>query len=485
MNHKHFATSLPLLFSCILSLCPVVPCEEIPHHQIVIAGAGLPGLISAYYLRDYDVQILESSQNAGGGKSLSDYYQMFAYSKSMPFPNLPKGAMRDIAEQLNLSPVRVSPPAFSYYYAGPNYYDTIPGLIQLLKEHSQPGEFETFQSTVASLYINYKDIPFYSTESPIAALDSLTVKEWFEKEKFPAFYLEYFNAIIRGIYNANVDELSAMTFLRWLGETFCSQENSIDATQFYTFKNGMKDLLEPLCASLQNNLLYGQTVLSISRSAGKMLVQYLDKNNTVHKVTADAVISSIAAKGTISLASGCLSAEQIEIGGSIPYSSSLRMYFKVAKPSLPSSGELFYPVSFFFNRIAHRTGMIPSTLLGAPQVFYCYIPPQNIADVALTSLTDAEILAKTVADIAKIAPLINSSIMESSINRYKSGHPVFTVHSYERMARLNTLQGNGFYFDQDFLTYPTLEGAMDAGYLTAAKVRQTITSSTKNAKYYQ
>ena len=485
MRNKLFVKCLSCIGFYILSFCPIVQSEEIPHHQIIVAGSGLSGLISAFYLKDYDIQVLESYTEAGGFRASTSYYQMFAYSHSMVFPDKPKGVMRDIADQLNLAPVQVPTPAFSCYYSGIDYYPSVSGITALLNEHSQPGEFDAFVQTVSSACQNYKEIPFYTPDSPIAELDALSVKSWFEKEKLPAFYLEYFNGMIRGLFNASAEEISAMSFLRILGQIFCSNENSIDGTLYYTFPNEMKDLLTPLTAALQDKILYRKSILNIKREGSLMAVEYKDENGISHKVTADAVISSISAKGTISLVSGCMSAEQNDILSKAVTTSSLRTFLKVAKPSIPTGGEFFYPNNFFFTLLYHRTGMIPPKLLGAPHQFYCYIPPQSAASSTIMSLPDTEILEKTVNDAEKIAPLIRSSIMESTITRYSNSHPFLNTGAYQRMARFNDLQGNGLYFANDYFTSPTLEGAIDAGYVAAAKVKKVLASSSHQSILYK
>ena len=87
----------------------------------------------------------------------------------------------------------------------------------------------------------------------------------------------------------------------------------------------------------------------------------------------------------------------------------------------------------------------------------------------MLELSDKELLSRVLASLDKVLPGSSAKVTGHEITRFRYGFPVMTPGSYQRMMKLDKIDGEGLILAGDYLIYPTFEAAASSGYLAAEK----------------
>ncbi len=491
----------PPLLITVLSVIPLLTLAEdttttdttpAATAQVVVIGAGIAGLTAAYFLKDCDLKVLEQTDQVGG-RTKSGNYQGFTYAKGTEYLGKPEGALAKLVTDLKLSPKEIPAPMDAHFYGDKFYYGS-DGLALMYLEQSSIEEYNRFVKTIQDYAADYDEIPEFDLNSPLAKLDNLTVRQWFDQEKFPAIFYETYNVAARGLFGANIDEISALSFIPEISFDYEGDEpiattavaeldNSPDtesgeSTDSYSFFTGITEVTTALGQELKNQLQLNATVTSVTQRNNLYWISYQDKTGLTQSLTAKVVVLAVPAPVALTLAPTILSEEQKRILQQIPYASYLTVAVFSKTPIFNQAFDLAVPNGYFFTDVydstrvqrhedvslAHQTDYIASV----------YVAPNSYQDQSLLKLTDEEILNKVYTDLEKLFPGAKDKVLGYDLQRFNYAYPVMTIGAYQRLTRLHEITTGNLLLAGDYTIYPTFEAAVESGYLAAQKAMATL-----------
>lgn len=490
MNRRKFlAVAGSCLGSNLLVGCGDSSGEEvaaaIESHQIdcdvIVLGAGAAGLTAAWHLNErYSVKVLEKNSRVGG-KAITGSRNGFYYAKGTEYLGEAQGTLKTIIDKLKLQPREIPAPSDVHFHQGQFFYGDDGIALQMIQESSL-AEYNRFVKTIKDTFALYKDIPDLDLSSNIAKLDDLTVRQWFDQHQFPEIFYQIYNVSSKGLFGANIDEISALSYL---SELYFDFENDVPITNVdelensalpgqgrtytYTFEHGIAEVTDAMAHALGNKLQLNSSVTSVLKTKNGYTVSYLDGAGMSRSLSSRAVIVATPAPIALQIASAALSAEQRLIMEQIHYAPYVTIALFSNEAIFNKGFDLAVPEGYFFTDIYDSTWVQRSYDATVRErkdaIMSVYIAPPNSQDTALLSMSDEELLNHVYKDLEKIYPGAAKKIVGVDIQRFKYAYPVMSKGAYRRLTRLHAISNNGLLLAGDYMIYPTFEAAIESGFL--------------------
>jgi protoporphyrinogen oxidase len=460
-------------------------------YEVIVVGGGIAGLTAAYFLDDddYDVLLLEKEDRVGG-RAVSGSYAGFDYAQGTEYLGEPYGALKKIIRNLDIRTREIPSPMDAHFYDGEFYYGE-EGLALMYLEYTSLDEINWFVEAVQEVYDDYNDIPYFDLESDLAELDQMTAEDWFDRQDFEDIFYDTYNVAARGLFGANLDEISALSYIPELGFDFEDVDPIEDPddlsntypkgsweTEAYTFETGITEVTQALADALGDSIRLQATVTRVEMRDGIYWVTYQDQNEQEHQVSAQAVILAVPAPVTLWLAPTLLSTEQTSLLEQIDYAAYVTVSLFSEVPIFDGAFDLAVPDGYFFTDVYDSTWVqryYDSTLAEKSEsVLGVYIAPDSYRDRSLLEMSDEQILANVYADLGRIFPGIEDKVVGYDIQRFPYAYPVMTLGAYERLTRLHEITQGGLLLAGDYMIYPTFEAAAESGYLAAEKAMDEL-----------
>jgi protoporphyrinogen oxidase len=453
-------------------------------HDVIIVGAGMAGLTAAFHLKNYDIVVLEK-EGRPGGKAVSYKLGDFSCAMGAEYIGKPTEEIGKIVRALKLTPVQIPSPMDAAWQDGELYLGET-GIASLYVRRVGVNEYNRFRSAMQEFTLQYEEIPRFDPDSELAALDDISAKDWLNRMKFPEIFHQRYNVTARGVFGANLGEISALCALPEIAFDYedarliKENENPANetgqgkrATEAYTFKTGLTELTDALTADLGDRLRLNAAVLSVRTANGRCEVTYHVAKAGERTISARVVILAVPAPIALKIAGDALGTEQKELLSKIPYSTYATASFTSKTPIFDRAFDLAAPDGFFFTDIYDATWVQrfcdPDPLKLTGYVTTVYIPPESCANPKLMQMTDEEILAAVRADLERVLPGAGAKIIASRVERFPYAFPVMTLGAHKRLMRLHAITAGRLLLAGDYMVYPTFEGAAKSGYLAARK----------------
>lgn len=468
---------------------PAAPPGVSETHDVVIVGAGIAGLSAGYFLKDLDVQILEKSSRIGG-RADSGTYQGINYAMGAEYLGRPQSALRTIVNGLGMTPREIPSPMDASIRGDGQIFWGDEGRDLMFTTFGGVEAYNRLISVVADLYQEYEDVPDFDPNSDLADLDSITVRQWLEREGFSAFFAERFNVMARGIFGANIDEISALCFISELGfdmagqdliddpASLSNQPDPNDHSEAYTFNGGLTTLTNRLAANLGTRIQLDTTVTEVSQLGDWLLVSSQNRSGLASVVGARVVILAAPAPIALKLAGSVLTAKQKEIMGQIQYAPYATVALFTDQAIFDRAFDLSVPDGLCFTDLYDSTWvdrhLDASVASKSFRVLGAYASATSFRDTAFSSLSDDQLLQRVYADLDKVFPGASGRVTGHDIRRYPYAYPVMTLGAYRRLTELHAITNGPLQLAGDYMVYPTFEAAADSGRLAASKARAQL-----------
>ncbi len=462
--------------------------ESQAEHDVIIVGAGIAGLTAAYFLEgeEYDVLVLEKEDRVGG-RAISGTYAGFSYAQGTEYLGEPYGALKKVIRDLDIETKEIPSPMDARFFDGEFYYGE-EGLALMYLEYSSLDELNWFIEAVQEIYDEYDDIPYFDLESDLAELDEITAEDWFDQQDFDDIFYDTYNVAARGLFGANLDEISALSYIPELGFDFedvdpLDTDDIADlsntypkgswSTEAYTFETGITEVTNALADALGGSIQLNSTVTGVEKRAGLYWVSYQDQNEQIYQISADVVILAVPAPIALWLAPTLLSPEQKSILEQVEYSPYVTVSLFSEQPVFNRAFDLAVPDGYFFTDVYDSTWVqryYDLALADKPEsVMGIYVAPDSFRDRSLLEMSDGQILERVYTDLKRIFPDVQDEIVGYEVQRFPYAYPVMTLGAYQRLTRLHEITEGGLLLAGDYMIYPTFEAAAESGYLAAEK----------------
>lgn len=469
-----------LLGGCGGEVASAIELNQIDY-DVIVLGGGAAGLTAAWHLNDrFSVKVFEKNSRVGG-KAITGSRNGFSYAKGTEYLGEAQGTLKTMIDKLKLQPREIPAPSDIHYHKGQFYYGDDGIALQMIQESSL-AEYNRFVKTIKDTFSLYKDIPDLDLKSDIAKLDDLTVRQWFDRNKFPEIFYHIYNVSSKGLFGANIDEISALSFI---SELYFDYENdspiaSVDElensdlqgqgrTYTYTFEHGIAEVTDALANALGSKVQLNSTVTSVVKGKNGFQVNYLDGSGLSRTSTSRLVILATPAPIALQVASAVLNDEQKSIMEQVRYSPYITIALFSNEPIFNKGFDLAVPEGYFFTDIYDSTWVQryddASLRDRKDSIMSIYIAPQNSQDTALLNLSDEELLARVYKDLEQIYPGAAKKVVGVDIQRFKYAYPVMTKGAYRRLTRLHAISTSGLLLAGDYMIYPTFEAAVESGFL--------------------
>lgn len=473
------------LLLCSTSSTPVLAAApDTPTYEIIVVGAGIAGLTAAYFLQDCHLKVLEKN-NYVGGRTVSGTYQGFVYAKGTEYLSKPEGTLATLIQALKLQPKEIPAPMDAHFHNNQFYYGE-DGMALLYIEQSSLVDYNRFVKLIQTDDQEYEEVPNFDFTSQLADLDNLTVRQWFDKQKFPTIFYDAYNIATRGLFGANLDEISALSVIPEIAFDYENAEPIKDIgtldnsptptnqeTGAYTFLTGITAVTTAMTHPLQDKIQLNATVTNISQQNDRYLITYTDNQGSTHSLAAKVVILAVPAPITLKLVPTLLSDEQKKLMQQISYASYVTVALFSEERIWDKAFDLAMPEGYFFTDVYDSTWIqrhYDDSLQDQPAgIMTIYIPPKSYQDQSLLKMTEEEILRNVYADLDKVFPGVPDKIVGYDLQRFPYAYPVMTLGAYKRLTRLHEITQGGLLLAGDYLIYPTFEAAVESGYLAAQK----------------
>jgi len=455
-------------------------------YDVVIVGGGISGLSAAWHLRDRDILLLEKKDRVGG-KAVSGTYGGFTYALGAEYLGQPEGVLAEIIHTLGLQLKEIPEPMDGKYLNG-TFYIGEDELDEMMEDYSSASEVQRFKQTFLGYYDEYEEIPDYNpATSALTGLDLISAQQLFNQKSFAAIFTEVYNVYSRGLFGANLNEISAMCSVPEIAYDYYesssrrrSRAAGAGGSEAYTFLTGLTELTDAMAAHMAASIQVNATVTAVTGTDGSYVVTYQDIHGAMHEIEAQSVVLAVPAPVALSIASSVLSAAQKTILEQIHYSPYATVAFHSAQPIFRSAFDLAMPNGYFLTDLYDSTWVQryydPALSNQQQSVVTAYVAPQTYTDRFLLALSDADLVQTLSTNIASVLPGFEGQFTGYEIQRFKYAYPVMTVGAYSRVTQLHQLTRGGLQLAGDYMIYPTFEAAADSGKLAADKIQALFKS---------
>lgn len=450
-------------------------------HDVIVLGGGIAGLTAAWYLKDrYSVKVLEKNDRVGG-RTITGIRNGFFYAKGTEYLGEPDGAIQAIIAKLGIQPREIPSPSDVHYHKGQFYYGDDGIALQMIQESSL-SEYNRFVRTIQNTFADYDDIPELDVNSEVAKLDNITVREWFDQNKFPEIFKQIYNVSAKGLFGANIDDISALSYLSEIYFDYESAqpiasvdelENSDvqgkERTYTYSFGTGITEVTDALAIALGNRVQVSSTVTAVTKDKDGYKIHYMDGSGKSQTLTSRVVVLAVPAPIALQVASAVLKDEQKALMEQVSYSSYATIALFSDEPIFNKGFDLAVPDGYFFTDVYDSTWVqryYDHSLQGRKDsIMSVYVAPHNYQDTTLLNMSDEQLLGRVCQDLEKIYPGVKGKIVGVDVQRFQYAYPVMTLGAYKRLTRLHEISEGSLLLAGDYMIYPTFEAAVESGFL--------------------
>ncbi|MGC8658506.1 MAG: flavin monoamine oxidase family protein [Desulfomonilaceae bacterium] len=461
------------------------------HKEVVVVGGGMAGLTAGFFLKDRDILVLEKTNHYGGIIDTGSFGG-FNYPKGPAYIGTPQGPLETLIAEMALKPVEIPEPSQCFFYDGKFYFGN-KGVAKLFKEKGGAKDYQRFVEAVGKLANVYQKSHASDLPPELAELDRITAKQWFDKQNLPHIFTEFFDSQARGVFGAGLEKISALSFVPEIGLQFESLEvekakqKSADVEEApeeqkgsgaYTFLNGLSELPEAIVRKLANKTRLGCDVTKISRQDRSFAVHYVDQKGADHLVEADSVIIAIPAPIAREIGKEILNDEQRMLLGNIKYSGYISVSLFCSSPIFDRSFALSVGHGFSFSDLYDASWVQRAydkdLSKNSERILCAHVPPTFEGYGKIDELPDEALAKRVVSDLEKIFPDAGTKILGHDIRRMRQAFPVMAPGAYQTISRLNEINRGRALLAGDYLIYPSIEAAVESGYLAATKLNQVL-----------
>lgn len=437
-----------------------------PQYEYVVVGAGSAGLSAAYKLKSLEKEFIVLEKNERpGGIAENGTHGHFHYAKGTEYLGEPEGYLAEVIQDLRIPMVEIPSPMDASFFEG-NMYIGGQELARLTIEHAGEQEFQKFITLLNST----KELTF----KELRKLDTVSAKEWLDAHKISPFIQQRYNVMARGLFGANLTEISALSFIPEAIFDYVDVEDVSDLTEpdatshseSWTTQTGIASIATAIASELNKQIHYHSSVNKISKAEIGYKVEFI-RDGELHTLTTEKVILATSAPVAAYLAKEVLSNEQKNILEQVEYA----QYATVA---------LFSDVPIFNQAfdLAILDGQVITDLYDATWVERYYSPelrdvkeyvasvymaPQGVADKSLLKSSDAELMAIIFNELNLVVPDLKEKVIGYDIKRFYHAYPVFNKGYFTRLYQLKSTL-SGVYLAGDYMAYPTFDAAFESGY---------------------
>ncbi|MGC8605798.1 MAG: FAD-dependent oxidoreductase, partial [Desulfomonilaceae bacterium] len=290
-------------------------------------------------------------------------------------------------------------------------------------------------------------------------------------------------------FGAGLQQISALSFIPEIGFQFDTQVskrklNDSEQTEetpdkekgsgAYTFTNGLSELPEAIFRKLGHKRVRLECNVSSIKPTDKLYqVHYVDKSGLERIVETEAVIIATPAPTALKIAAEALTEAQKKILGNIQYSSYTTVALFCSSPIFDKSFDLGVGNKFVFTDLYDgswvQRAFDRDSSKTNERVLCAHVPdyhPDNLLDGS----SDVELVGKVIADLGNIFPHAEANIVGHDVKTTTLAYPVMQPGAYQNIAKLNDLNQGRVLLAGQYMIYPTIEAAIESGYLAAIKL---------------
>lgn len=261
---------------------PRLPVDSERSVDFVIAGGGLSGLVSAYYLRDHDFLLLEQYDEPGGhatGRS----YRGIDYSLGAAYMGTNEGICGRLFDELGIQPVTLPATKNSWYWEG-KWYPGISGKDQSIVYREFSRFIDECKPVWKAMPSGEPRLPL--TGSELSRLDAAVFGSGLSG--YDKRFLLLLDSFLKSSCCAGLNQLSALAGY-YLAQDLVSPS--------YVFKGGnpaiARALLRALSQTGSGRVATGAFVWQIDIRDGGASVVYSLKDGSTHRVNCRRVIVAV------------------------------------------------------------------------------------------------------------------------------------------------------------------------------------------------
>lgn len=486
MNRRKFISML--LASAALGAVSAFPLgrkalAQSTEKECVIIGGGVSGFTAAYLLRDRDILLLEA-ESGFGGRTISGIHNDWYYPEGTEYLGKPDGVLAEIIEKLGLDLIEIPSPMDQIWRDG-KFYSGGSGRIELLTRKGGLNAFNRFLKALKDVAAYYEEVPNYDPNGELARLDEITCKQWFDELRLPDVYAETYNVTFRGLFGANVNEVSALGAFAEIAFDFEGMAHPLDQEDIdeiihgkdsegsgsYSFRRGIAEVIEALAKFTGNRAQHSSRVVSVTGNDEDGYEVVYQHDGGEKTVAARSVIFSTPMPVTKAIGAKVLPLAQQSLMNLVPYAQFVTAAIFSDEPIYTDAFDLAVPDGWFVTDVYDCTWM--QKKLGEKHKGYVasmYIGPHTYKDTSLIGMSDADLLEYSYKDLQNIWPDIRDRVKGYDIHRFEYAYPVMTPGAYSRLTRLWSMLHGGVQIAGDGMIYPTFEAAVQAGTIAAERI---------------
>lgn len=468
--------------------------NKIERHDVVIVGGGISGLTCGYFLKNSDVLILEKNDKVGG-RTISGMHNSFSYAKGTEYLGTPENPLDQMIKELKLSPKEIPSP-MDGCFDGKNFYYGSDGIKRYLVTNSANDAYSKFVKLILDNYKEYDEVTDLTYNEKVKALDNITAKQWLLDNKIPEVFIEKYNVASKGLFGANLDEVSALSFIPEAAFDYLDGNNVVnnedysnydeddlndeyenakeESSKSYTFTKGLTELTDKLGNVLKSKIRLNSKVVDVIKKGTDYQVTYIGKDGNKKVITAKKVVLAVSAPEVLKIAPTVLSTERTSIMKTVNYSSYATVAMFSKTPIFSKAFDLAVPNNYVFTDIYDSTWVeqnYDKTKEQKDYIISAYVAPKTYKDHSLDAMTDKELIKSVTNDLDKVYKSASSKITGYDIERFPYAYPVMSLGAYKRLSRLNELNTGSLVLAGDYMIYPTFEAAAQSGYLAAEIIK--------------
>ncbi len=383
---------------------------------IIILGAGITGLVSAYYLsQKYKVILIEKEKNIGG-MSYSLNYENFIldYGPHKIYTQLP-GILEEIEHVQSLIRIKKK----NSIYLQESYFDFPLSIKQVATKMPS----KAFSAGLDIVFKSFKKLPEDSYEN--------FLKNRFGKTLYNLSFRDY----AEKIWKSNPKELDAELAKRRIAisnifelikSVLFKDTEKISADFFYYASKGSKQLIDSLAQKIKENqgeIILNKPIQEINTDKNKIISVRINGKT----IKSDFVLSTIPLQDLILLLKPKTTEDIKNAASELRYTDTKIIYFILNKPRISENNWIFFPEkNFLFHRISEQKSFSPETC------------PEN--KTALMVETTAELTKENIELLKKQLVDLNlfqeQDIEKIFIKQLKKAYPLYKIGFKENLNKV-------------------------------------------------